>query len=299
MTLEQLRIFVAVAEREHVTQASRAINLTQSATSAAIAAIERRHQTKLFDRIGRRVALTDVGRVFLEEAKAVLARAAMAEATLADFAGLKRGSLSIAASQTIGNYWLPKFLCRFGALHPGVDLKLLIGNTRMVASLARESGVDIGFVEGNVDDPALAAEPVAEDELILVAAPEIASALGALEMTNALRGARWIVRESGSGTREIFEAALPALGLAASDLTIALELPSNEAVCAAAQAGAGVAALSKLVVENALKAGSLRALPLALPKRRFFSLRLKERSATTANRAFCALIRDEAPSADD
>jgi DNA-binding transcriptional LysR family regulator len=107
MTLEQLRIFVAVAEREHVTQAAKELNLTQSATSAAVSALETRYATKLFDRIGRRIMLTQAGKVFLVEAKAVLARAASAEKVLADLAGLERGSLTIGASQTAGNYWLP------------------------------------------------------------------------------------------------------------------------------------------------------------------------------------------------
>ena len=93
MTLEQLRIFVAVAEREHVTGAARDINLTQSAVSAAIAALEARYATRLFDRVGRRIELTQAGRLFLTEARAVLARAAAAETVLMDLAGLARGQV--------------------------------------------------------------------------------------------------------------------------------------------------------------------------------------------------------------
>ena len=107
MTLEQLRIFVAVAECEHVTQGARQLNLTQSATSAAVAALEERYATKLFDRIGRRIALTEAGWLFLKEAKAVLARASAAAKVLTDLADLTRGSLALAASQTVANYWLP------------------------------------------------------------------------------------------------------------------------------------------------------------------------------------------------
>ena len=107
MTLEQLRIFVAVAECEHVTQGARQLNLTQSATSAAVAALEERYATKLFDRIGRRIALTEAGRLFLKEAKAVLARASAAAKVLTDLADLTRGSLALAASRTVANDWLP------------------------------------------------------------------------------------------------------------------------------------------------------------------------------------------------
>ncbi len=170
MTLEQLRVFVCVAECEHMTRAAETLNLTQSATSAAIAALEERHGVKLFDRIGRRIALTGAGRAFLGEAKAVLARAATAEQTLADLAGLKTGALAIAASQTVGSYWLPRRIAAFHARYPGVAVALRIGNTDAVAELTRAGEVDLGFVEGEVDDPALDATAIDEDELLIVAA---------------------------------------------------------------------------------------------------------------------------------
>src|ERR1700720_4542338 len=107
MTLEQLRIFIAVAERQHVTRAAGELNLTQSATSSAIAALEARYGIKLFDRVGRGIVLTQTGRDFLGEARAVVARAKAAAQVLDDLAGLKRGSLTLAASQTVANYWLP------------------------------------------------------------------------------------------------------------------------------------------------------------------------------------------------
>src|SRR5216683_643441 len=118
MTLEQLRIFVAVADRQHVTQAARALNLAQSAASHAIAALESQHDTKLFDRVGRRIELTEAGHVFLAEARAVLARAEAAEVALSEFGGLKRGTLSVQASQTIAGYWLPRHLVAFQRAYP-------------------------------------------------------------------------------------------------------------------------------------------------------------------------------------
>src|SRR5262249_57124446 len=115
MTLEQLRIFAAVADKQHVTQAARELNLTQSATSAAIAALEGRYGIKLFDRVGRGIVLTHTGRAFLAEAHAVLARARGAEQVLRDLAGLKAGKLVVAASQTVANYCLPTKLHAFQA----------------------------------------------------------------------------------------------------------------------------------------------------------------------------------------
>ena len=285
MTLEQLRIFVAVAEREHMTQAAGALNMTQSAASASIAALEARHRIKLFDRMGRRIALTSAGKSFLVEAKAVLAQAFVAEQALADLAGLKTGALTLAASQTIGNYWLPPRLSRFAALYPGIAIRLTICNTEEVAALALAGEVDLGFVEGEVDEPALAIRPIDEDELILVAAPGRFPSLTGSDV-EWLTQSPWVAREKGSGTRTAFEAALHHFGVATSARNIVLELPSNEAVRAAVEAGSGLAAMSRLVVNASINAGSLVALPLALPRRQFFLLRHKERYESLAARAF-------------
>ncbi len=289
MTLEQLRIFVAVAEREHVTQAARDLNLTQSAVSAAITALETRHATALFDRIGRRIALTQAGRLFLIEARAVLARATAAETVLADLAGLKRGSLALAASQTVGNYWLPPLMARFRNAHPGVTLGLAIGNTETVATMVHDGLVDIGFVEGGVDNPALTMTPVAEDELVLIVGAQHKPAKRSTLTAADLKAMPWVFRERGSGTRAICEAALAAHGLTPDDVDIVLELPSNEAVRRAVEYGAGASVLSRLVVETALASGSLRALGLTLPKRQFVALRHKERAVTQAERALLDL----------
>ena len=287
MTLEQLRIFVAAAEAEHVTRAAQKLNLTQSAASAAIAALEERHGVKLFDRIGRRIALTTAGRAFLSEARAVLARAGAAERALADLAGLKTGELLLAASQTVGSYWLPPRLVVFRALYPGVSLKLRIGNTHDVATMASAGEIDLGFIEGEIADPTLNVEAVDDDELVIVAAPDRRDWLETAD-ARALSQAPWVAREPGSGTREAFEATLTAFGVAAAERENVLELPSNEAVRAAVEAGAGLAVLSRLVAGAALKAGALVASPLVLPRRRFYRLRHKERYESLAARAFVA-----------
>ncbi|MGB8278878.1 MAG: LysR family transcriptional regulator [Methylovirgula sp.] len=294
MTLEQLRIFVAVAERQHMTRAAEELRLTQSATSAAIAALEARYATKLFDRVGRRIELTDAGRLFLVEARAVLARAAAAEALLDELAGLKRGTLSLAASQTVANYWLPPLMHRFRTLYPGITLHLSIGNTEQVAAWVNDIAVDLGFVEGEVKNPALSITPIAEDELVLVASAHHAWAARKKITPEDLVATPWVLREAGSGTRAIFETALASFGLSIADCTIALELPSNEAVLAAVEDGAGATIVSEVVARSRIKAGSLLRRDIALPKRQFYVLRHKERSLTRAQREFLKLIADDA-----
>ncbi|ALK09229.1 LysR family transcriptional regulator [Blastochloris viridis] len=296
MTLDQLRIFVAVAEREHVTRAAGDLALTQSAVSAAVAALEARHATQLFHRVGRGIALTEAGRLFLVEARAVLARAAAAEAMLADLAGLARGHVAVAASQTVANDWLPPRLVAFRTAHPGVTVSLAIGNTAFVASQVGAGIVELGLVEGEVDHPLLAVEAVAEDQLVAVAAPGLAGVPDRALTPDDIRAMRWVARERGSGTRALFEAMVAAAGLTMADLAILLELPSNEAVRAAAAAGGGAAVLSRLAVAGALAAGTLRALDLEPPTRRllarrFLALRHRERAPSRAGQALMATIR--------
>lgn len=278
MTLEQLRIFIAVAERQHMTEAAHALNLTQSATSAAIAALEERHDIRLFDRIGRRIALTELGRAFLPEARAVLARAEEATALLDASTGLLRGRLQLAASQTAANYWLPPLIYRFHQQYPGIELSLKIMNTRDACQAVTEGAADLGFIEDRIATPALALHAATRDQMVLVAAP----GLPARETDPAT--APWVMRERGSGTRAILEQALSEAGI--GPVTVALELPSNEAVRTVIEAGAGISALSQLVVETSLANGRLVALPFALPAREFFAIHAMRRQISRAADAF-------------
>src|SRR6202163_2896017 len=230
MTLEQLRIFIAVAEKQHVTQAAGQLNLTQSATSAAIAALETRYGIKLFDRVGRGIVLTQTGRDFLNEAREVVARAKAAAQVLDDLAGLKRGSLTLAASQTVANYWLPPRIGAFRKAHPGIDLHVTIANTEQVAQAVNRGNADLGFVEGEVHDPSLALRKIEGDSLAIVVGASHPWTAKTRITPSPLTETCWILREPGSGTRSMFEAALRKFGIKLSELDVRLELPSNEAV---------------------------------------------------------------------
>ncbi|MDT1062478.1 LysR family transcriptional regulator [Paracoccus sp. CPCC 101403] len=286
MTLDQLRIFAAVAEREHVTQAAAFLNLTQSAVSAAISALEERHAVRLFDRVGRRIVLTDAGRSFLVEARAMLGRAEQAERLLADLAGLKRGTLRLAASQTVANYWLPPIMHRFHCTYPGFELQLSIGNTAEVAQMVHEASADLGFVEGDIEDASLSIHPLPGDQLSLVVAPGHPWVAQPPVTALDLAASPWVLREPGSGTRMVSEAVLLAHGLTIGDIQVALELPSNESVRAAVEAGAGATLISELVVTPSVETGRLARIALDLPRRDFHVLHHKERQLSLAERRF-------------
>jgi DNA-binding transcriptional LysR family regulator len=290
MTLEQLRIFVAVAERQHLTQGARALNLAQSGASHAIAALEARYNTKLFDRVGRRIELTEAGRVFLSEARAVLARAEAAELTLNEFGGLKRGTLSVEASQTIADYWLPRHLAVFRRTYPQIQIRLTIVNTAQVAADVESGIAELGFVEGPVENDHLAANPVARDQLIVVARPDHPWAEHrSLSLADLMAG-EWVLREPGSGTRSVFEEALADLGAEPGALHVQLELPSNEAVRAAVEAGLGATAISASVAAPSLEAGLLHQVAFPLPERWFHVLRHRSRNHSRAADALLALM---------
>jgi DNA-binding transcriptional LysR family regulator len=293
MTLEQLRIFVAVAERQHVTRAAEALHIAQSAASAAIAALEARHSAKLFDRVGRGIELTEAGRLFLVEARAVLARAEAAELVLAELGGMVRGTLSVQASQTIASYWLPRHLVAFRRAHPGIDIRLGIGNTAQAAAAVHAGAAELGFVEGAADDPLLDSRKVAADRLVAVVAPDHPWADGVRRSLEELvETGDWVLREPGSGTRSAFEAALVERAIQPSRLRVVLELPSNEAVRAAVEAGMGATVISAAVAAPSLEAGLLYHLPLNLPERPFSVLRHRERHSSRAAEALLALIAD-------
>ncbi len=290
MTLEQLRIFVAVAEREHVTATARFLNLTQSAVSNAVATLEADYDTRLFDRVGRGIVLNEVGRTFLTEARAVLARADAAKAALQDMGALRRGRLAIFASQTISSSWLPQRLVSFHARHPGVILDVAVGNTEEAAAAVLECSTELGFIEGTVKNELLDQEVVGSDRMVVLVAPGHPWASCTRVRPEDLPEAVWVLRERGSGTRSTLEAAIAAVGASVASLNVAMTLPSNEAVLAAAEAGAGATALSESVARAALAEGRLVQAPFDLPPRKFHLLRHRARYRSRAADAFVATL---------
>jgi DNA-binding transcriptional LysR family regulator len=293
LTLDQLRIFIAVAEREHVTQAASALGLTQSAVSSAIAALEANHDARLFDRVGRHIELTEAGRTFLVEARAVLARAHAAELVLSELGTLGRGTLNVHASQTIASYWLPARLVRFRAAYPKIEVHLVGGNTETVTEAVLDGSADLGFVEGAVRNPALTVKQVGSDRLVLVVGAGHPLAKSRKPSLSDLSTANWIVREPGSGTRSEVEAALRALKLPIHARDVAFVLPSNEAVRAAVEAGAGVGGMSELVAAPGLAAGTLHRLAIDMPPRPFLALAHRERRLSKAGEALMAICAEE------
>ncbi len=291
MTFEQLRLFVAVAERGHLTEAARAVGLTPSAVSAAIRTLEAGYGVKLFNRVGRGIELAPAGAAFLGDARAILDRARAAELRLSELGALTRGTLSIWASQTVTDTWLPPRLMRFRTLHPGIELRLTPANTQGVAEAVLDGRAEIGFVEGRVAHEGLQARTVARDAMVVVAGPDHPLADGrAVTAAEAVARLTWVLREVGSGTRSEFEAALAAAGADPAALQVALVLPSNASVLAAVRAGGAATAISRAVAQPFLASGSLAVIGLPLPSRPFRLVRHPDRPEGPAARALVGMV---------
>jgi DNA-binding transcriptional LysR family regulator len=233
--------------------------------------------------VGGGFALTQVGRAFLPDARAVLAQIAEAEAALAETRGLARGHIRIIASQTIAGYWLPPHLATFRARFAGITFTLAIGNSEEAAAQLRAGRYDLAFVEGEIDEAQLVRRQVGADRLRLVGArpaPEHPVSQASLVAQP------WVLREAGSGTRSNAQAAMAGLGVPPDVVEAALVLPSNEAVMSAVEAGAGLTILSAHVIARSLAMGALHDWGVTLPPRAFHALRHRDHHISRAMRAF-------------
>ncbi len=288
LTLRQLRIFVAVVEADGTTAAGRRLALSQSATSAGLAGLERSLGTRLFERVGRRLVLNDAGRVLFNNAREVLESVARIESTFVEGAGSPAWRLRVAASTTIANYILPGVVARFYDAHAGSSIVVDVGNTRDVVAAIEAFDVDMGFIEGPCLLPSVVSIPWLTDEMVVVCSPRHAlarAARGRAVPLKALAGARWLMREPGSGTREVVEQALsPHLPRLASQM----QLGSAEAIKRAAAEGLGVACLSRHVVQDLLQQRRLVVLRTSLAPltRTLFIVHHRDKAPTRGLRSF-------------
>ncbi len=271
LTLRQLQIFAAVARSGSTTAASVEIALSQSATSSAVNELERLLSLRLFDRAGKRLLLNDNGRALLPRALALLDGASGIEKMSRDGSAQVQ-SLRIGASTTIGNYVLPEVLAHFiGGLHTTGGIawqsRVVIGNSAEISAAVASFDLDVGLIEGPCHEAALVVTPWLRDEMVIVASSQSEVVKSVPESgrvaVKSLREQVWLLRESGSGTREATDQVLlPHL----RSYRRSIELGSSEAIKHAAEAGLGVACLSSWVVNDAIEAGRLLRVSTALPR---------------------------------
>ena len=253
----RLTVFRAVAAQRSFRRAAEQLYLTQPAVTQQIKALEELIGLPLFDRSGREVALTPAGELLLrytEESSTVLERAAI---ELAALKGHLSGTLRIAASTTIAQYILPPLLGAFLRLHPAVRVELDSSNTESVADAIATGRAALGLVEGPPHSSQARSEIWLADELILLAPPSHEWASQQFITLQQLAAAPLLMRERGSGTREVIETTLDAAGLPARDLRLAMELNSTEAILGCIESGVGVGFVSRSAIQRQLAIGTL------------------------------------------
>lgn len=262
MDPRRLRAFVTVARERSFTQAALALHLSQSAVSQQVAGLEQELGAALLDRSGRSVTLTAAGAVLLERAESLLTELESARRAVAFAEGRIAGDLRIASSLTLAGYVLPKALAAFRHEHPEVRVELRVRNTEDVARALAAGEVDLGLLEGDVEVERFVLEPLLEDELAVILPPTHRFArLDEIE-PDELAHEPIVLREQGSGTRQIAEAALSAHGLDHTSLQIVAEVSGIDALKAIVEAGLGVSIVSMLTIRRELALGTLVARPV-------------------------------------
>jgi len=298
--LVSLRLFVDAARLRSLSRAARAHQLSQPSASARVAGLERLLGLRLLERGPTGSRPTAAGRALLPHAAALLEAASALEACAADLGTARGTGLRVASSFTVAEHRLPAWVRRFREQAPGAAVEVDVANSAAVADRVRDGRADLGFVEG-ADEPAgLCSAPVGEDELVVVVAPRHRWARHHRPIpAGTLAAGPLVLREPGSGTREVFELALArALGPGGAPTGAApVSFGSAASVRLAVRGGLGAAALSRLNVADALASGELVEVPVAgLDLRRTLRVVWRARPAPEgAARAFLRLLLGRAP----
>lgn len=291
ITLRQMEIFLAIANAGSTTLAATTLSLSQSATSAGLQELESGLGTILFDRLGKRLQLNDQGRQLLPKVRQVLAAASDIEREFRSDGWSNMGSLKIGMSTTIGSYILPSLLADFGAKFKQAFPQTVVANTNEVATAVAEFRLDLGLIEGPAHRSGLHLEPWLIDELVLVCAPGYFEGASRDISLDALAQANWLLREPGSGTREmVAQNLLPHLGNFGS----VSEFNSSETIQRAVAKGLGVSCLSTWVVADALSSGLLQQISSPIPKlkRQCFLISARDKHASRSMQQMMDYFRD-------
>ena len=259
-TLKQLKVFLAVASHENVSMAAEELAMSQSAASTALKELERRFDVVLFDRVGKRLQLNEQGALLRPQAAALLSQAEQIESSLIRHSDV--GELKVGATLTIGNYVAIGIMAAFIKDHPSAQVELDVENTRAIASKVRNFELDIGLIEGELQEPDLDVQYWRDDTLSVFCSPQHPLAKKKELSDVDLKQADWIIREKGSGTRQAFDRAMSGM---LSEIILRLELQHTEGIKRAVEAGLGIGCLSELTLQDAFKRGTL--VPLLAPQR--------------------------------
>ena len=261
-SLKQLQVFLKVAHYQNISKAALDLAMSQSAVSSSLSDFEGHYGIQCFDRNGKKLQLNELGRALRPQALALFEQAQAFEQLLQQQNTIP--ALRVGATLTIGNYLAVGIMAAYMKQYAGAQVQLHVANTASISEQVRNFELDIGLVEGELQNPELNVIPWREDELAVFCSPSHPLAKRKSLSDKDLLGAAWILRESGSGTRQTFDRAMSGL---LSQINVSLELEHTEAIKRAVEADLGIGCLSRVVLSEAFARGSL--MPLAVPQRDF------------------------------
>ncbi len=262
-SFRQLEVFLAAARFQNITRASEYLAMSQSAASSALKELENQFNIQLFDRVGKRLQLNELGRLYRPKAEALLAQANELEQAFSQHSEV--GALKVGATLTIGNYLAVGVMAQYMNTPTRPKVALEVANTHTIANRVKDFELDIGMIEGELQSSELEVIPWREDRLLAFCAPSHPLANKENLTDDDLLQATWILREQGSGTRQSFERGMQGL---LPDLNVLLELEHTEAIKRAVETNLGIGCLSEVVLADAFKRGTL--VPLNVPAHRTF-----------------------------
>lgn len=306
MTLDQLRIFLSVAEHLHFTRAAEELYITQPAVSAAVHSLEEQYGVRLFHRIGRHIEITEAGKLLQGEVRKILDQVALTERGLRELNNLQRGELKLGSSLTIGNYWLPEKISEFQRQYPRILVNCTLANTEEICIGTATGLFDLGLVEGEVQSSlkiSLEEEPVGSDRLLIVVGRSHPWFSRKEVFRTELASTAWVMRESGSGTQQRFHEALNNWGIDPQQLNVVLVLNSGEMVKAVLESNnVAATALSELMVRKELQLGTLNMVSIIDDRndgrtyleitRPFLKLKHRQRFQTRLSQVFEKMLLD-------
>ncbi len=289
LDLPKLRIFVAVARAGSFTRAAEALDLRQPTVSQQIQVLERGLRTRLFERLGRSVRLTDAGMALLGYAERILELAEEAQAATREAAGVATRTLRLGAGNTLATYILPDLLARLRWERPDVVVQITVGNTNQLVGAVLDNRVELALVGSPVTDTRLAIRSFLRDELVAIVPPDSPLAARDRITIGELGDQTFLMREAGSALQASLQALLKARGI---EPERTMTLGNLEAIKRSVEAGLGVSIVPEIAVRREAQTGALRALPLAdvLDERRFNYVHRRDRVLSPAARIFAELV---------
>lgn len=277
MNIMHYRIFKTLAETGSVIKTSKLLELSQPTINHNIYVLEQHYGAKLFDRSNKKLKLTRFGQILERYVRDILNLIEQSEKHIESLVSELSGNLSLGASHTIAENVLPKIMGMFNHDYPEVEIRLEVTNTQHIVDHIFENKLDLGLIEGPVDHDKIIVKPFMEDELLVILPYNHPLAIKKNLTLKELASLPFVLREKGSGTRVVMEAALKKAGLEPGELNTVMELGNTQAVIGAVEAGLGATILSGLAVSKEIQLKTVKTCRIAnVPIARSFSFIINE-----------------------